>query len=148
MASRFVRTALAYLGIVGDESAESRQVGTVAAPARQDRSRSGGLVVVVVFVPREAADRVRRAAASAGAGAIGDYRACSFSAAGEGRFEPQVGARPTIGRVGEPEVVDEMRVEMVVPRCDARRVVDAVLAAHPYEEPAWHAYETLGLSEL
>ena len=50
MASRFVRTALAYLGMVGDESAESRQVGTVAAPARQDRSRSGLLVVVVAAV--------------------------------------------------------------------------------------------------
>lgn len=148
MASRFVRTALAYLGMVSDEAGNSREVGNVVEPARLDRARSGGLVVVVVFVPREAADRVRRAAARAGAGAIGDYRACSFSAPGEGRFEPQVGARPTIGRVGEPEVVDEMRVEMVVPRRDARRVVDAVLAAHPYEEPAWHAYETLGLAEL
>lgn len=148
MASRFVRPALAYLGIVSDEAGHSREVGTVVAPARQERLRSGGLVVVVVFVPREAANHVRRAAADAGAGAIGDYRACSFSAAGEGRFEPQVGAHPTIGRVGEPEVVDEVRVEMVVPRRDARRVVEAVLVAHPYEEPAWHAYETLGLSDL
>ena len=35
------------------------------------------LVVIVMFAPLEAADVVRDAAASAGAGAIGAYRACS-----------------------------------------------------------------------
>lgn len=105
-------------------------------------------VIVVVFVPLDAAQRVRQAAADAGAGAIGNYRACSFSAPGEGRFEPLQGARPAIGRVGRLEVVDEVRVEMIVPRAKARAVVDAIRAAHPYEEPAWHAYRAIGRNEL
>ena len=49
------------------------------------------LVVIVVFAPVSHVDAVRDAAARAGAGAIGDYRACSFSVTGEGRFEPLAG---------------------------------------------------------
>ncbi|MDX5400683.1 MAG: hypothetical protein LPK92_13325 [Actinomycetes bacterium] len=106
------------------------------------------MIVLVVFVPTSHADAVRRAAATAGAGHVGAYRACSFSAAGTGRFEPLDGARPAIGRVGELEEVAEERIEVVCERADARRIVDAVLAAHPYEEPAWHAYETLSREDL
>ena len=32
-----------------------------------------------------------------GAGALGDYEACSWSAEGRGRFRPQEGADPAIG---------------------------------------------------
>ena len=109
---------------------------------------SDELVVIVVFVPLEAADAVREAAARAGAGAIGAYRACSFTAPGRGRFEPLEGARPAIGRVGKLEVVDEARVEVVCPRPHAREALDAMLAAHPYEEPAFHVYATIDLKNL
>lgn len=101
------------------------------------------LVVIVMFAPLEAADVVRDAAASAGAGAIGAYRACSFSAPGEGRFLPIEGARPAIGAVGTPEVVPEHRIEVVCLRPAARAALEAMLAAHPYEEPAYHVYATI-----
>jgi hypothetical protein len=106
------------------------------------------VIVLVVFVPTSHADAVRQAAASAGAGHIGNYRACSFSAPGTGRFEPIVGAHPAIGRMGELEAVREERIEVVCEREVARHVLGAVLAAHPYEEPAWHAYEALSLEDL
>lgn len=106
------------------------------------------MIVLVVFVPASHADAVRRAAAEAGAGSIGNYRACSFSAPGTGRFEPTYGARPAIGRVGDLEEVAEERIEVVCDRADARSVLDAVLAAHPYEEPAYHLYETLDPASL
>jgi len=106
------------------------------------------LVVIVVFAPVSHVDAVRDAAARAGAGAIGDYRACSFSVTGEGRFEPLAGAQPHIGAVGRPEVVQEQRIEVVCPRRDAVRALDAMLAAHPYEEPAWHAYRALSREDL
>ncbi|QQS01030.1 MAG: hypothetical protein IPK37_00525 [Austwickia sp.] len=101
------------------------------------------LVVIVMFAPVEAADVVRDTAASAGAGAIGRYRACSFSAAGEGRFLPMAGASPAIGAIGTPEVVAEQRIEVVCPRSAARAALEAMLAAHPYEEPAYHVYATI-----
>jgi dinuclear metal center YbgI/SA1388 family protein len=100
---------------------------------------------LVVFAPREAADTVRSAITGAGAGHLGDYDSCTFSTPGEGRFRPLPGARPAIGSVGEPETVDEVRIESVVPRHLRGQVVAALLAAHPYEEPA---YDVVPLAEL
>jgi dinuclear metal center YbgI/SA1388 family protein len=96
---------------------------------------------LVVFVPAEKADHVREAIAAAGAGAIGDYDRCTFSTTGEGRFRPLEGADPAIGSVGSVEVVDEVRIESVLPRGRRTTVVRAMLAAHPYEEPAYDVIE-------
>ncbi|PVG81850.1 Nif3-like dinuclear metal center hexameric protein [Nocardioides gansuensis] len=96
---------------------------------------------VVTFVPHEHAEAVRSAMAAAGAGAIGDYDSCSFSTSGEGRFRPLEGAGPALGSVGSLEVVPETRVETVAPRSRRTAVVRAMLAAHPYEEPAFDVIE-------
>ncbi|NYE38529.1 dinuclear metal center YbgI/SA1388 family protein [Nocardioides cavernae] len=92
---------------------------------------------VAVFVPVDAAQAVRDALHGAGAGRIGDYDSASWSTAGEGRFRPLEGASPAIGRVGDVEVVDEVRIEVVAPRARRTSVVRALLTAHPYEEPAF-----------
>lgn len=96
---------------------------------------------VVVFVPVADAEDVRRELADAGAGAIGDYDSCTWSSSGEGRFRPLDGAQPSIGTLGELEVVPELRVEAVLPRSRRAAVVRALLAAHPYEEPAFDIVE-------
>ena len=96
---------------------------------------------LIVFVPAAGADRVRSALAEAGAGRIGDYDQASFSSPGEGRFRPLDGAAPTVGEVGRAEVVDEVRVEVLVPRRLRGSVVAAALASHPYEEPAYDVVE-------
>lgn len=106
------------------------------------------MIVLVVFAPTTHADDVRRAAAAAGAGHLGSYRACSFSAPGTGRFEPLDGARPAVGAVGQLEEVPEERIEVVCTRGNAREVLDAVLDVHPYEVPAYHLYETLDPASL
>ena len=96
---------------------------------------------LVVFVPTGSADAVREALALAGAGRIGEYDHASFSTPGEGRFRPLDGANPTVGEVGRIEVVDEVRIESVLPRSRRAAVVAAMLAAHPYEEPAYDVLE-------
>lgn len=96
---------------------------------------------LTVLVPVGDADRVRAALADAGAGGIGDYDAASFSTQGEGRFRPLPGANPTIGEVGVPETVAETRIEVVLDRRRRTAVVAAMLAAHPYEEPAYDVVE-------
>lgn len=101
----------------------------------------GGLDKLVVFVPVEDAEKVRRAVTGAGAGAIGAYDSCTFSTPGEGRFRPLDGADPAIGTVGDLAVVREVRVESVYPRPLRRQVVEALRAAHPYEEPAFDVLE-------
>ncbi|ARK20074.1 Nif3-like dinuclear metal center hexameric protein [Sporosarcina ureae] len=102
-----------------------------------DITDSEHLIKLAVFCPLADADALRQKLASAGAGAIGDYQACSFSSQGTGRFTPIDGANPTIGHVGEPTLVDEERIEVVFPESQQAKVVKSMFAAHPYEEPAF-----------
>jgi len=102
---------------------------------------------IVVFAPVEAAEHIRAALAGAGAGAIGDYDSCTFTSVGEGRFRPLEGARPAIGEIGRLEVVEEVRIETVCPRRLRAPALAAMLAAHPYEEPAYDVLELGALAE-
>lgn len=96
---------------------------------------------LVVFVPQDAAAPVRAAIADAGSGTIGHYDHCSFSTPGEGRFRPLEGADPAVGTIGNIEVVEEDRIEVVLPRRLRSRVIAAMRSAHPYEEPAFDVVE-------
>jgi len=96
----------------------------------------------VVMVPTVDAARVRAALFDAGAGELGDYRECSWTVTGEGQFRPLAGANPTLGSVGDLEAVVEDRVEVIAPRQARTRILSALRAAHPYEEPAFDVFET------
>ncbi|TIC85706.1 Nif3-like dinuclear metal center hexameric protein [Nocardioides sp. GY 10127] len=113
------------------------------APLVPDAARPAGpaLDKLGVYVPVGDAEALRAVLAAAGAGRIGDYDQASFTTRGEGRFRPLDGANPTIGTVGVPEVVDEVRIEVVLPRAARAEVVAAMIAAHPYEEPAYDVTE-------
>ena len=95
---------------------------------------------LVIYVPTEAADAVRQAIGDAGAGRLGNYAHCSFSAEGTGRFMPLPGAHPAIGAVGSPEEVPETRIEAIYPRSRRDAIVNAALSAHPYETPAFMTF--------
>ena len=89
------------------------------------------------YVPESHLEQVKAAVFAAGAGRIGDYDSCCWQVQGQGQFRPLAGSDPFLGRRGEVEQVVEYRVELV---CEAGRIkaaVEAMLAAHPYEEPAW-----------
>lgn len=94
----------------------------------------------VVFVPVEDADAVRQAMFDAGAGQMGDYSHCSWSATGTGQFLPHDGANPAIGSVGTVERVSEDRIEVIAPARRRARVLAALRSAHPYEEPAFDIF--------
>lgn len=96
---------------------------------------------VVIYVPLTHADAVRKALGDAGAGKIGNYDYCSFSARGVGRFRPLKGSTPAIGNVGEMEEVEEERIEVVVDENHLSKVLHAVKEVHPYEEPAIHLWK-------
>ena len=100
-----------------------------------------GLDKWVVFVPGENADAVREAMFAAGAGHIGDYSHCSWSATGVGQFLPHDGATPAIGSVGTVERVPEDRIEVIAPSPLRGHVLASMRAAHHYEEPAFDVFE-------
>ncbi len=91
---------------------------------------------IVTFVPPDHADAVIDALRRAGAGTIGNYTGCAWKVAGTGTFTPGEGANPVIGEVGRTEVTAETRVEMVVSRSERAAALEALRAAHPYEEVA------------
>jgi dinuclear metal center YbgI/SA1388 family protein len=98
------------------------------------------LMKVAVFVPEQHADMVATAMAERGAGVMGEYRSCSFRTTGKGTFRGSEYSSPTIGKPLQLETVDEIRLEMIVPRSCVTAVVAAMKSAHPYEEVAYDLY--------
>ena len=121
----------------------------VLVPTYEDQLKK-----LVVFVPEENAEQIREALGNAGAGAIGDYSHCSFTASGKGRFLPGENTNPHIGEQGKLEAVNEVRVETVFPQSIEKKVIQAMIKAHPYEEVAYDVYrlensgEQLGLGRI
>jgi dinuclear metal center YbgI/SA1388 family protein len=110
-------------------------------------SPRGALRKLVVFVPEENVDAVAGELAGAGAGVIGDYTECTFRLRGTGTFRGGDEANPYLGEKGRLERVQEVRVETVVPDHAVGRAIDAVTAAHPYEEVALDVYSVEGAPE-
>ncbi|KNY25468.1 Nif3-like dinuclear metal center hexameric protein [Pseudobacteroides cellulosolvens] len=98
------------------------------------------LYKIVVFVPCEYGEKVTGAMTAAGAGWLGNYSDCSFTLEGTGAFRPLEGSNPFIGDTGKLEKVSEFRVETIVREELLNRVVESMLEAHPYEEPAYDIY--------
>lgn len=95
------------------------------------------------YAPVDAADKVRDAMFAAGAGHIGKYAECSFNTSGTGTFKPGADTNPAIGQSGgEREQVAEVKIEVLVDNAVQGRVLQALQAAHPYEEVA---YEIIAL---
>lgn len=99
-------------------------------------------VKIVTFVPAAAVEAVASAMSDAGGGRIGNYSGCSFRIAGTGAFDAGEAAAPAVGAAGSNRV-DEVRLEMIASAATADAVIAAMVAAHPYEEPAYDLYETV-----
>lgn len=99
------------------------------------------LYKLVIFSPASHAEEIRLALMKAGAGAIGDYKGCSFTSSGMGRFTPMEGAVPFIGNVGKMELVEEEKIEVILPDSVKQQVLKAMFKAHPYEEPAYDVFQ-------
>lgn len=97
-------------------------------------------VKLVVFVPISHADVVRQALAQAGAGKMGNYDFCSFSTRGVGRFRGNAQSNPAIGQALQLEMVEEEKIEVLLPRTILFAVIDAMKVAHPYEEVAFDVF--------
>jgi len=92
------------------------------------------------FVPESHLDDTKNSLFSAGAGRIGDYDSCAWQCLGQGQFRPLEGSQPFIGDSGQLETVKEYRVELVCEDALIRAAVQALKAAHPYEEPAYEVF--------
>ncbi len=103
--------------------------------------QKGALSKLVVFVPESHATPVREALFAAGAGHIGNYDSCSFNSPGTGTFKGNESSTPYLGKPGELEEAQEIKIETIVPQHLQGKVLKAMLKAHPYEEVAYDLYQ-------
>ncbi|KAI4253800.1 MAG: hypothetical protein LQ352_003468 [Teloschistes flavicans] len=100
---------------------------------------------LVFFVSESALQACKTAVFTAGAGRYpgpGNYTECCWTALGTGQFRPGDMANPNIGSVATLEEVREARVEtLCVGEEVAKKAVDALKGAHPYEEPGYEVYK-------
>lgn len=97
------------------------------------------------YVPIE---HVKSAMFAAGAGRIGLYEQCCFEYRGQGQFKPLSGSDAFIGEVGQLETVEELKIEMVCEQSLIKQVLQAMIKAHPYEEPAYDVYKAKTLADF
>jgi len=98
-----------------------------------------------VYVPENSVEKVKQALFDAGAGRIGNYDSCCWQTAGTGQFRPLENSKPSIGTLNEIEHVPEIKIELVCANDLIKQAIQALRDSHPYEEPAFDAWE---LSEL
>ncbi|MBN2706642.1 MAG: Nif3-like dinuclear metal center hexameric protein [Deltaproteobacteria bacterium] len=97
---------------------------------------------LVTFVPAPEAEKLADLLFAAGAGNMGNglYSDCAFRSRGVGSFRPASGANPRSGKVGELNLVDEVRLETVIDKPLLPAVLSALFRGHPYEVPAYDLY--------
>ncbi len=95
---------------------------------------------LAVYCPVSETEKVKEALFQAGAGDIGNYDECSFSAKGEGTFRANEGSDPHIGNIGERHTEKEEKIEVIFPRDKENTIISALKQAHPYEQVAYQIY--------
>ncbi|KAK8104701.1 structural toxin protein RtxA [Apiospora kogelbergensis] len=89
---------------------------------------------LVFNVPKDHLAACKKAIFAAGAGALPPEQLH--------RFRPGDAARPHLGAVGQLEQVPETRVETpCVGKDVAKKAIEALKKAHPYEEPSYQLYK-------
>jgi len=102
--------------------------------------KEGLLQKLAVFVPATHKEKLLEALFTAGAGNIGNYSECSFNTSGTGSFKAGENTDPFVGKKGERHYEDEVRIEVILPLWLQNQVLNAMKAAHPYEEIAFDLY--------
>jgi hypothetical protein len=108
-------------------------------------SKNDTLKKLFTFVPVDKAEQVRKAIFAAGGGDIGNYSECSFNSEGVGTFKAGAGTDPYVGKQGLQHQEKEIKMEVVFPSFLEKNIINAMKAAHPYEEVA---YDIVPLSNL
>ncbi len=93
-----------------------------------------------VFVPLTHIEQVSKAIFEAGGGIIGEYSNCSFRTSGKGTFKGSAKTNPSIGKKGNYEEAEEIKLEVLVNSWKLRNILTALSKVHPYEEIAYDIY--------
>ena len=102
--------------------------------------KKGLLNKLITFIPESHLNAVQNALYEAGAGKIGKYSECGFSAKGRGTFKAEEGTTPFVGERGKRHTESEYRLETIFPSHLKGKIIQALNTHHPYEEVAYDIY--------
>jgi structural hemagglutinin/hemolysin toxin protein RtxA len=103
---------------------------------------------LIFFVPESHKEVVKQAVFAQGAGRFDGYDYCSWEALGTGQFKPLSTSQPFIGEQGNLETIAEYRVEMICIEVNIKAVLQALIASHPYETPAYEVWSIKTLDDF
>ena len=92
---------------------------------------------LIIYIPQSHCEQVKHALFDAGAGSYNNYDQCAWQVSGTGQFRSLKGSSPFIGKTNTVTQIDEVKVEMICKEQYIQSAIIAMLAAHPYEEPAY-----------
>lgn len=119
-------------GVNGEIASRLELINTeVLAPLQHTHQK------MITYVPVSHLEQVRNAIFEAGAGTVGPYSECSFTAPGKGTFKPNEGSTPWIGTTGKRHEEPEERLEVLFPVHLQAQVIRSLKVSHPYETPAF-----------
>lgn len=95
------------------------------------------LLKLTVQVPEADLEPVRKALLETGCGRLGQYGDCASWTPSRTVFRPLEGSVPYLGKAGELTGTDEARLEVCVPVHLRYKAEQALLKAHPYQQPAY-----------
>ena len=100
---------------------------------------------IIVFIPLEDKEKVKESMFTAGAGSYDSYDKCCYETQGIGQFRPLKGSSPTIGKIDDITLVNEMKIEMICDKKNIKEVIKEMKRNHPYEVPAYDIIELVDL---
>lgn len=103
---------------------------------------------LIFYVPLSHLESVKSALFKAGAGKIGDYDSCAWQTLGTGQFCPLSGSNPFIGSVDQIESLEEYKVEMICEEKNIKQALQALIASHPYQTPAYSVLQMHTLADF
>ncbi|MGB5360664.1 MAG: Nif3-like dinuclear metal center hexameric protein, partial [Eudoraea sp.] len=92
------------------------------------------------YVPRTHSKVLLEGLFKAGAGSIGNYSECSFTADGTGSYKAGRNANPVKGKKGKLHLEEETQINVTFPKSKEKSVLAALFEHHLYEEVAYEIY--------
>ncbi len=104
--------------------------------------KTGLIKKLTTYVPKQDAEKVRKALHEAGAGAIGNYSDCSFNIEGRGTYRGNENSNPIKGESGRLHTENETFISVIFEKHLENDVLKTLVATHPYEEVAYDIITT------
>ena len=103
---------------------------------------------LIFYVPKSHLESVKLALFDAGAGHFGDYDHCAWQTLGTGQFRPLSTSTPFVGSINHSETLEEYKVEMICETKKIKPVLQALIATHPYQTPAYSVLEMKTMTDF